>query len=62
MISGIHVPAGANAILSYGAEVTAYAPLDQEAAIVNTATYTQNEDGTWTVIPGTAVLSVKGTV
>lgn len=30
--------------------------------VVPAATYTQNEDGTWTITPGTAVLVVTGTV
>lgn len=40
VLSGITVPAGGNAVLVYEAEVTAYAPLGQEAAITNTATVT----------------------
>lgn len=39
-ISGINVPAGGNAMLIYETEVTAFAPLDAEATIVNTATIT----------------------
>lgn len=29
---------------------------------VPAATYTQNADGTWTITPGTAVLTITGTV
>lgn len=38
--SGITVPAGGNVVIVYEADVTAYAPLGQEAAITNTATVT----------------------
>ena len=37
---GLTGPAGGNALLVYEAAVTRYAPLDQEAAITNTATVT----------------------
>ena len=37
-ITGINVPAGGNAIIVYRARVNELAPLDQGAAIVNTAT------------------------
>lgn len=40
LISGIRVPAGGNAILIYEAEVTAFAPLGQEASITNQAVVT----------------------
>ena len=39
-VTGLTVPAGGNALLVYEAAVTRYAPLDQEAAITNTATVT----------------------
>ena len=39
-VTGLTVPAGGNALLVYEAAVTRYAPLDQEAAITNTATIT----------------------
>ncbi len=39
-ISGINVPAGGNAVLLYAAEVTAFAPLDVDGQITNTATAT----------------------
>ena len=39
-ISGITVPAGGNAILIYEAETNAFAPLDAEGTITNTATVT----------------------
>ena len=39
-VTGLTVPAGGNAQLVYEAAVTRYAPLDQEAAITNTATVT----------------------
>ena len=38
-VTGLTVPAGGNALLVYEAAVTRYAPLDQEAAITNTATW-----------------------
>lgn len=38
--SGITVPAGGNVVIVYEADVTAYAPLGQEATITNTATVT----------------------
>lgn len=39
-LSGITVPAGGNVVLVYEADVTAYAPLGQEASITNTVTAT----------------------
>lgn len=38
--SGITVPAGGNVVIVYEADVTAFAPLGQEATITNTATVT----------------------
>ena len=39
-VTGLTVPAGGHALLVYEAAGTRYAPLDQEAAITNTATVT----------------------
>lgn len=39
-MTGITVPAGGSVVIVYEADVTAYAPLGQEAAITNTATVT----------------------
>lgn len=40
VLSGITVPAGGNAVIVYETDVTAFAPLGQEASITNTATVT----------------------
>lgn len=46
VFSGITVPAGGNVVIVYEADVTAYAPLGQEATITNTATVTGTGIGT----------------
>lgn len=46
VLSGITVPAGGNVVIVYEADVTAYAPLGQEASIINTATVTGTGIGT----------------
>ena len=49
-VTGLTVPAGGNALLVYEAAVTRYAPLDQEAAIPNTATVTESGQLTYTFV------------
>ena len=39
-ITGINVPAGGDAVLLYSAQANAFAPLDEEGTITNTATVT----------------------
>lgn len=55
VLSGITVPAGGNAVIVYEADVTAFAPLGQEASITNTATVT----GTGTATALTAQATVN---
>lgn len=43
-VTGLTGPAGGNALLVYEAAVTRYAPLDQEAAITNTAAATAGDN------------------
>ena len=57
-VTGLTVPAGGNALLVYEAAVTRYAPLDQEAAITNTATAGDNVILTDTFDPALTGLTV----
>ena len=55
-VQGISIPAGGSAVLVYETEVTAYAPLGEQAAIVNTATLT----GGASPITATATVPMAG--
>ena len=58
-VSGINIPAGANALILYEAAVNGFAPLAPGSTITNTATVTGGCSGTETV---SATVSVANTV
>lgn len=56
-ITGINVPAGGNVVIVYEAEITAFAPLEEDATITNTATATGG--GLSTDLTDTATITVE---